>query len=576
MPLNGLMYGLDDIMNARGMHIGHLNDRSMVNKWDLLKAQFGSSNLHVLRLSETWLNKKLPSSLFQLSNDYVFLRNDRNWSELNDNTIKKGGGIGLYIHCGLDFSETSHSNLDTSSRDIEMQWVSIKQPHTKLILIGNVYRPPQGNMEKFTQVLENSLLQIDMTKTELYIMGDFNIDMMDSQNMPTKDFKSFIKTIGLRQIIKEPTRCTIDRSSCLDLVLTNSDLVYKVGAMDLNISDHSMILLTRKRFTKIKKKCAFIGRSYRNYDKNIFQNNIENSDLSKYDKATSAEEKWMDFENITRSCIDKMCPTKSFRIKQEKEPWITPHLIELIKDKDLALKRAKKSKNPNSWADARHIRNSCTRRLREARAEFIRQNLDNNVGNQKQFWRNIQDVLPNSKSKTENIKLINKDMGTPIEEKDTSKFINDFFVNIGPNLAKHCNEPWSYEGTQSQNEVSEIETNFEEITKLCKDININKASCIDNLSSEVLRDAMLIVPDRIAQIFNTSFNTGSVPDAWKIAKGTPLQKPGDKNDVNNLRPVSLLPLPSKLIEKIVHKRIYNHCDEHGLFDERQTETLNFK
>ena len=182
------MYGLDDITNTRGMHIGHLNVRSMVNKWDLLKAQFSSSNLHVLGFSETWLNEKLPSTLFQLSNDYTFLRNDRNWSDFNDNTIKKGGGVGLYICNGLDFSESSHSNLNISSRDIEMQWVSIKQPHSKLIVIGNLYRPPQGNIDTFTQVLENSLLQIDMTTTELYIMGDFNIDMMNSQSIINQGF----------------------------------------------------------------------------------------------------------------------------------------------------------------------------------------------------------------------------------------------------------------------------------------------------------------------------------------------------------------------------------------------------
>ena len=110
------MYGLNDIMNAKGMHIGHLNVRSMVNKWDLLKTQFSSSNLHVLGFSETWLNEKLPSALYQLSKDYVFLRNDRNWSDLNDNTIKKGGGIGLYIHRGLDFSEASHNNLNISKK----------------------------------------------------------------------------------------------------------------------------------------------------------------------------------------------------------------------------------------------------------------------------------------------------------------------------------------------------------------------------------------------------------------------------------------------------------------------------
>ena len=265
-----------------------------------------------------------------------------------------------------------------------------------------------------------------------------------------------------------------------------------------------------------------------------------------------------------------MCPTKHFKIKQEKEPWLTPQLIELIKDKDLILKRAKKNKNPDLWAEAKHIRNNCAKRLRDARAEFIRQNLDNNIGNQKKIWRHIQDVLPNSKSTTENIKLVNKNTGIPIEDKDTATFINDFFVNIGPNLAKYCNEPRSFAGTESLNEVNEIETNDKEITELCKDININKASSIDSISSEILRDAMLIVPERIAHImFNVSFNTGQVPDAWKIANVTPLQKPGDKSDVNNLRPVSLLPLPSKLIEKIVHKRIYSHCEEHGLLDERQ-------
>ena len=113
------MYGLDDIVNARGMHIGHLNVRSMVNKWDLLKTQFSGSNLHILGFSETWLNDKLPSTLFQLSKEYTLIRNDRNWSEANDHTIKKGGGVGLYIRSNLDFSATSHSILNASTRDIE-------------------------------------------------------------------------------------------------------------------------------------------------------------------------------------------------------------------------------------------------------------------------------------------------------------------------------------------------------------------------------------------------------------------------------------------------------------------------
>ena len=85
--------------------------------------------------------------------------------------------------------------------------------------------------------------------------------------------------------------------------------------------------------------------------------------------------------------IDEMCPLKLFKIKQEKEPWISNQLIELIKDKDYALKRAKKSKDPLLWAESKRLRNNCTKKLRDARADYIKDNLDNNTGNQKKFWK---------------------------------------------------------------------------------------------------------------------------------------------------------------------------------------------
>ena len=66
----------------------------------------------------------------------------------------------------------------------------------------------------------------------------------------------------------------------------------------------------------------------------------------------------------------------------------------------------------------------------------------------------------------------------------------------------------------------------------------------------------MAIPGKIVELFNLSFGLGEIPDAWKIAKVTPLPKAGKSNDVSNLRPISLLPLPSKLIEKIVHN---NYC-----------------
>ena len=86
-------------------------------------------------------------------------------------------------------------------------------------------------------------------------------------------------------------------------------------------------------------------------------------------------------------------------------------------------------------------------------------------------------------------------------------------------------------------------------------ININKVSFIYNISSKILRDALMVLPARLSMLFNICFNIAIIPPEWKIANVTPLPKAGNSNLVLNCRPISLLPLLSKLIEKIVHNRI---------------------
>ena len=73
----------------------------------------------------------------------------------------------------------------------------------------------------------------------------------------------------------------------------------------------------------------------------------------------------------------------------------------------------------------------------------------------------------------------------------------------------------------------------------------------------------------MVELFNQSFNLGEIPEGWKIAKVTLLPKVGDTKDVSNLRPVSVLPLPSKLIEIIGHNRVYSRCNDNKLLDEKQ-------
>ena len=91
-------------------------------------------------------------------------------------------------------------------------------------------------------------------------------------------------------------------------------------------------------------------------------------------------------------------------------------------------------------------------------------------------------------------------------------------------MAQQYDTRWEYNGVQTNKTLPNFETNLDEVIKLCKEININKSSSIDNLSSEILRDAFMAIPEKVVELFNLSFECAEIPDVWKIAKVTPLPK----------------------------------------------------
>ena len=70
-------------------------------------------------------------------------------------------------------------------------------------------------------------------------------------------------------------------------------------------------------------------------------------------------------------------------------------------------------------------------------------------------------------------------------------------------------------------------------------------------------------------VFKVSIEQGIFPDSLKIAKVTPIFKSGDKDNVSNYRPISILPVFSKVLERIMYNKVYNHLDSKGLLYEKQ-------
>ena len=263
-----------------------------------------------------------------------------------------------------------------------------------------------------------------------------------------------------------------------------------------------------------------------------------------------------------------MCPIKNFRISQKKEDWITNDLLEILRDKDYFLSKAKKYNNPDDWNVARRLRNQAKKLTKHARADFVKTKLEENKNDTKTFWRIIKGAIPDSKVKNGKITLKDQTTGTTIEEQTTASYINNYFAGIGPKLAENVNDNWHYDGITYPPTFESTLITRNDILKLIKGINITKSSAIPHLSSRILKDLFLQIPDQLLHVMNLSILNSTFPSLWKIATVTPIPNEGDSTDVNNLRPISLLPLPGKLLEKAMHSQITKFLNDNSILTDK--------
>ena len=94
-----------------------------------------------------------------------------------------------------------------------------------------------------------------------------------------------------------------------------------------------------------------------------------------------------------------------------------------------------------------------------------------------------------------------------------------------------------------------------------KGIDIYKLTGIENFSSKFLKDTFSVLYVELTTIFNVSLNTGIF---WKIGNTSPIPKECNMLEANNWRPVTLLALPSKLLEKAVHYQMSNYLSNKNL------------
>lgn len=219
---------------------------------------------------------------------------------------------------------------------------------------------------------------------------------------------------------------------------------------------------------------------------------------------------------------DKHCPLRTFTRLNKLPTWLVPELLELMKERDQIYQQARKLANINNWNKARQIRNLCNREIRNAKNAFVIKQLETHEKDARKFWATLNEVYPSkigsSKSNKEVTLVINDETLPPDQ---TADYMNDFLCKVGSKLANNIpHTPYKTEIPLHQTSFVLPTITLDETIEAISSIRIYKSSAFDGLTSRILKDSLLALPEHLQFIFNLSLSTGVFPSLWKNFNST--------------------------------------------------------
>ena len=259
------------------------------------------------------------------------------------------------------------------------------------------------------------------------------------------------------------------------------------------------------------------------------------------------------FLNIMHICIPK-----SVLPDRTSVPWITKSIVQAIRKRNYYYKKAKRNCN-SSLEKYRHLRSKVVTMLRNSKRVFF-QNL--NRSSSKSFWKAVKQLNPNRPA----IPTLSVGDSTVISDKDKAEALNAHFTrcfNYSVPALKEArfiteDEPSTYLLCQE-----------DEVRHMLSSIDVAKASGPDGIGARMLKSTAASIAPAVTNLFNLSLRLGRVPSEWKSARVTPVPKSSKFSYPANYRPVSLLSILSKLLEKHVQTLLLDHLESHSpILDEQ--------
>ena len=216
-------------------------------------------------------------------------------------------------------------------------------------------------------------------------------------------------------------------------------------------------------------------------------------------------------------------------------------------------------------------RNKLTDEIRVAKNQYYKNKLNGSAGDAKKTWKVINEVLkPNKQSN--DVTSFKVDDKILTDSSEIANSFNEFFTSIGSKLASDIVDrgiqPDIYFGPRCQSDFIFAPITNQEIVDLVVSLSDASAGC-DNISTKVVKNAIHEIVIPLKHIFDISLSTGIFPDKLKQSRVTPIFKSGDRSSMNNYRPVSVLSVFSKIIEKLVCNRLETFLNDNNTIYSKQ-------
>ena len=556
----------------------HLNIRSLSKNFEDLK--FFLSQLcyqfSVICLSETWCKEDMKkNSVYQLPN-YKIVYQNRACKD-------KGGGLCMYIHDSLKFKIREDLSLNTN--DIESISVEIEQQKKKNFIVTTLYRPPCGNIKNFITCLETYFS--NCSNKPHYTVGDFNLNVMKySTSKCVQRFVDAIFEHGSIPTINKATRVSRKNETAIDNIITNSIISDNIetAICRTDISDHFPIVLFEKN-SESKQSCSTKNNTescpeiiYKRFfnEQNVekFRHNLIGYDWSFLYEFKNAEQGFDCFMRIFLKLYDESFPkTKVILRPRQTEPWITKGIRKSSKRKQRLYENFLRNKTVRNENIYKTYRNNYNRNLRLAKRLYVSDLLTKYKKDIKMTWRTVNDLIGRKKEGNSNfpnrIVVKNKNLTSKSEIADA---FNDFFATIGSNLAKKIPDsdtPFTAFLSRVEEEMKIKDLSDEELKVAISNLEPEKSAGYDEISPKIVKVASTEIFKPLKYIINLSLRQGVVPDKIKIARVVPVHKDGERTEVSNYRPISILSCFSKIYERIMYNRLYDHLRINEILYQKQ-------